>query len=428
MTKNIERPPLSSTPCERAWLSQFPTANDKAVAQRILDAVFLMNEEDVSRAIRALIRKYACAHKRRTKYIALFAEREMPEQHFFESQLTVDREGKPRMRAYGAKGRPAVKPKRGGVRVGSEGPIAFLISQLAEDPTIRVKNHPGPDRIRAKSSPVRTIGLVTDFIGSGTRILSLLDKLWAVPSVKSWISTRNIKLAVFAAAGTVQGIAAVKAHRTAPRVNVTHVVSSLFSKCSPVEQLRRETLLAHYGPSSGRGGGVLGYKGSAALIAFSYRLPNNLPPIFTEDDPSVGWRALYKGPVPEDSASAFGIRPSPEIVAETSEALGLKIATDLEELEEKDALVLQAIRGRWRAGAQVALAELTGLSVPEVLMVYERAIRYRLLDSSGRLTDVGQAFLAAGTQRELKRPTIPTRSDSYYPSSLRTPRFFTSIS
>jgi hypothetical protein len=98
------------------------------------------------------------------------------------------------------------------------------------------------------------------------------------------------------------------------------------------------------------------------------------------------------------------------------------LAADLSEDHAQTVFVLSAVRGRWRRGAEVAIAEMTGLTVPEMIVIRRRAIRAGLLSMDGRLTDVGQATLQAGTRSERKRPDIPTASEPYYPKSLRVPR------
>jgi len=113
------------------------------------------------------------------------------------------------------------------MRVGSEGTVAHLISQLVEKWPRLLKTHPGPRGIRAKSSPVAAIVIVTDLIGSGTRVNKMLDKFWKVPSVKSWVSRKWIELIVVAAAGTQAGITAVQSHRLRPTVIAEHIVPTI---------------------------------------------------------------------------------------------------------------------------------------------------------------------------------------------------------
>ena len=96
-------------------------------------------------------------------------------------------------------------------------------------------------------------------------------------------------------------------------------------------------------------------------------------------------------------------------------------------MDAKTILVLSSIRGRWLPKSMTALAEVTGFPEPELAVIRHRAIKAGLLDVNGRLTDDGQRALAAGTERERKRPDIPSATAPYYPQALRIPRRPSSI-
>ena len=85
-------------------------------------------------------------------------------------------------------------------------------------------------------------------------------------------------------------------------------------------------------------------------------------------------------------------------------------------------VVLRSIRGRWHHGEDIAIAERTGLTVPDVKQAKELAETAGLLTANGRLTDDGQRLVRAGATTEERRPDIPTRTETYYPLKLRTPR------
>jgi hypothetical protein len=413
------RPPLSSTDSAGKWLSQISDA-DRPAAAALLHDMMLLNEEQVAVAIRSLLLIWARTRKGRRKRIALYAEREFAEARALRVESIADSKGRVRERAVGRKGPAAVSPIRGMPRVGSEGMIAFIISQAVEASPRIYMNQPGPDRLRARTNPAGTIAIVTDFVGSGLRVRIMLDKFWAVPTVRSWVSRGWVDFTVVAAAGTRAGIDRVRRHRLAPKVLVEHVAPTVFSGIDRARSIERQKLLETYGPTEGRGAGRLGFGGTAALIAFSYRLPNNTPPLIHKDSPP--WKALYTGPAPDDLRPAFGLADPEEQVNNAAAATGIALATDLPIADAKTIIVLGAIRGRWRYGAETALAEMTGLSKPELIVIRDTAARAGLLDTNGRLTDRGQLALAAGTRHERRRPDIPTVEAPYYPQQLRTPR------
>jgi hypothetical protein len=376
----VRRPHLSSTDTARRWLSQFEEA-DQTAAAALLDEMLLLNDEQVATAIRSLLLGLARERKGKRKRIALYAERHFAEASAFEVALVADADGQMRRRAVGAKGPAAVKPVRGSPRVGSEGMIAFIISQAVEtSPTIYM-NHPGPDRLRARTYPPSALAIVTDFIGSGERVRTMLDKFWAVPTVRSWKSGRFLKdFIVVAAAGTAVGLDKVRNHQLQPRVLVEHVAPTLRDGSNRRKHL---ALLRKYGPAQGRGSGREGFGDTGALIAFSYRIPNNTPALIHADAPD--WRALYTGSAPDDLRDAFGIS-APEVRLErASVAVAVSLSTDLSLPDARTMLILSAIRGRWRPKSETALAEMTGFPEPEIVDIYRRAIKAGLLAGCGKM-------------------------------------------
>ncbi len=311
-----------------------------------------------------------------------------------------------------------MSPLRGRIRVGSEGPGAFLLSQGVEIAKGVYLNGPGPDRIRRHG--VSLIVIVTDFIGTGGRVCTMLDKFMRVPTVRSWRSNRWIEFAVVAAAATTHGVATVQGHRSKAKVHTSHLAASLTTYPDRAAVRAWKALTLNYGPRSARGSNPLGYKDLGALIAFSYRAPNNLPLLLHEGNRA--WKPLFRGPISNDMAPAFGLQSPMCRTVSAAVALGQDLADDLVLKERQLILVLRALRGRWHSGQEVEFAERTGLSVPEILDARAYALNRGLLTSEGRLTDAGQALVHAGISKVSRAPEIPNRTQPYYPKALRAPR------
>ena len=73
----------------------------------MLDAMILLNEDQVVTAIRTALDKIAKGPRHKNKRIALYAEREFAKSAIFRRELLPDREGKLRRRAVGRAGPPA---------------------------------------------------------------------------------------------------------------------------------------------------------------------------------------------------------------------------------------------------------------------------------------------------------------------------------
>lgn len=408
---------LSRTIVGRLWLEQFDSA-DQSAASELLDAMLLLDAEQVASAQRAGLEELVDERRRMPRRkVALYAEREIAESAVFVSELRPDKTGKLRRRAVGPTRLAAVAPRRGSARVGSEGPVASVIAQAVERwPRIFI-NHPGPEVIRKQHPGM--VAIITDFVGSGRRIAKMLDKFWRVPSVRSWWSLGWTEFAVIAAAGTNTGIDVVRSHRTRPRVIVRHIAPTVFA-AEPALAQRWRALIENYGPPVGRGATALGFGGNAALIAFSYRIPNNTPAIIHGS--GGGWKPLYEGAVPQQAEEAFKPPTPEERIANAAAEAGLVLASDMATDDARVVLLLGAIRGRLRPGAEIELAAQTGLTEPEIRAARRQAEKQGLLGANGRLTDDGHSTVKAGLKSDRRRPDIPTNPEPYYPWSLRVPR------
>lgn len=126
----IARVPLSRSETGKAWLAQFKSADDVKAASKLLDAMLLLNDAEVADAIRDGIDRLVEERHGSGRSLALYAEREFNSGSAFESRDIVDAAGRTRRRAVSYSG--PVKPTRGKMRVGSEGTVAHLISQVVE--------------------------------------------------------------------------------------------------------------------------------------------------------------------------------------------------------------------------------------------------------------------------------------------------------
>jgi hypothetical protein len=223
-----------------------------------------------------------------------------------------------------------------------------------------------------------------------------------------------------AAAGTSKGLQRIRAHRVGPTVRVGYVVPTVFDAGDAKTRKHWKTLIKAYGPSKKGNKSRFGFQNSGALVAFNYQIPNNTPLLLHED--SAKWHALFTGPAPQNLRSVFGFQSAEERIERAAATVGVNLAPDLPASDARMVLTLSTICGRWREGEEEAIAEVTGLTVPEVIIVRHQARKGGLLTRDGRLTDTGHQTLKSGTLSERKRPDIPTSAEPYYPKSLRVPR------
>lgn len=410
---------LSQTAAGAAWLDQFGP-EDREAAAKMLDAMLLLNEEQVAASIRTALDRVAKGPRHRKRRVALYAEREFDASQIFEVQLLPDAAGRPRRRAVGYNGPPGVKPVRGRSRVGSEGFVAHLISQVSERWAEVFMNHPGPARLRQKTAPAGEIIIVTDFLGSGSRVSTMLDKFWAVPTVRSWKSRNMIRFRVVAAAATPAALSKVRRHRLRPDVAAEWIAPTVKSTSDFRIRSSWTRLIQANGPENGRGTGRFGFGDDGALIAFNYRLPNNTPAMIHHGQ--SGWRPLYVGSAPPELREIFGVRSIDQVVTFAAQSSGLVFGRELTEAERMTVLVLSMLKGRWHKGAEVALSSRTSLPTHIVMGILLDALKSELITRTGRITDKGYQFMEAARAGERETAAIETSPVPYYPETLRIPK------
>jgi hypothetical protein len=414
-------PRLSETADGQKWVKQFAEGPDRAAAAELLDAMLLLDGEQVADSQRAgieqLFARRFTGFSPRRKPIALYAEREFAESAIFSSSKIADKKGRVRLRADGPKSVKAISPRRGSARVGSEGPTAFVISQMVERTGSRYLNHPGPESVRKRN--VSVIAIVTDLIGSGTRVTTMLNKFWRVPTIRAWWSLGWVRFGVVSSAATKPGLEKVLNHRTRPEVIAEYTVPTLEDFEAGLA-IRWRELIQNYGPPAGRGADAGGFAGTSALIAFTYRIPNNTPSIVHQS--GGGWRALYTGPVPQSAKTAFLPLSEEENLENSVEAAGLELTSPQSVEETKLLLVLSAMRARISRDSRLELSERAYLSATDVEAALQLATSLDLLSLNGRLTDKGHLFLQSSLKKEKPGKEVPTNEEPYYPWSLREPR------
>src|SRR3954469_1276290 len=133
-------PRLNATETGRLWISQF-AIQDRLKAAALLDEMLLLNDQEVTGSLLWLLGEYV-PNAGPSERVALYAEREFGGERPFVVACVPDETGRVRRRAIGRNGPAPVKPLRGSSRVGSEGMVAFVISQAVKSWPKVFLNHP----------------------------------------------------------------------------------------------------------------------------------------------------------------------------------------------------------------------------------------------------------------------------------------------
>jgi hypothetical protein len=206
---------LSQTPAAIAWLKKFP-AREQPIATRLIEEILLVSRDDFANDIRDLVNTAIAKLPAADQRIALYAERPIKKVFgIVPSFFPKSRQGR-------AKG-PGVQPVVVNARdqeVGSEGLVAQFITDYCRQHPSTAFPHPGPTKLRKEK--VRVIAIVTDFIGSGDRVTTMLEAFRYVATLRSWRSLGLIEFWVLAYSGTPEGIEYVRSHKLRP---VVHIVA-----------------------------------------------------------------------------------------------------------------------------------------------------------------------------------------------------------
>lgn len=346
--------------------------------------------------------------------LALYAEREMEKEGYdvlpFFPNSDVGRASGP--------GIPPVTVDPEKQDVGSEGSVATLISKYSNDRAHQARSHPGPDALR--SDKIRTIVIVTDFIGSGRRIREMLDAFALVASLQSWKSYGLLSFEVVCYSGTEWGLDVVRKHSLRPKVR-SYIACPVIDEAFSGSELGAVKLLCqnyrkkpHHFP--------FGFNNTGSLIAFSHGIPNNAPPILHSE--AGGWTPLF--PVRSTSAADIdSVANSSAVLARNSEqVLGIREARRvLADPEGKiwvhTMLVMDAVRHGVRTSEGLsARTQLPNDLIEEVLVITKRA---GWVTPKNSLTRLGWREIRRPSYFEQEEDIAISRSSVYFPTQLRAP-------
>jgi hypothetical protein len=406
---------LSETSTGASWLGRFG-ASEIEIAAELIDQVLLVSRNDFVAGLRELLDELAGQPGDHKQQMALYAER--PVKTVFDAipaYFPNSRHG----RAAGAGVPPIIVDPRD-QEVGSEGIVAQFITDYCRRNRTIALAHPGPTKMR--QAKVREIVIVTDFIGSGNRLIKMLDAFRYVATLRSWRSYGLIHFVVVAYSGTISGITAVRLHKLRPEVRVRMgcpTIANTFhgAQRTQIESLCKAYPIKHSDP--------LGYEESAALIAFAHGCPNNVPPILHSR--ASGWIPLFAGRSTSNASDAFPPEGDALVLDQRAKRLlGIREARlTLMSLDQKrwisTMLILSAAEVGLRTTADISSR--THLTFAQVTSLVALANDALWLNETGRLTRLGRNELARLRKRRKQTPALPsgTNNNYYYPTQLRTP-------
>ncbi|EKT4505769.1 hypothetical protein QEM14_003453 [Pseudomonas putida] len=409
---------------KQIWLEQFnKSRDDQATAKNMLSNLVYIDHDSLKFVLDRQIHECMMAGG----ISAIFVERELPKtkgRHppAMYKEVKVRRPGfrEYRIRAEGAAQQVVQSLRYNRQEVGSEGIIAQHMSSLCKAHKTELMFQPSADEIRKFKA--RRIVVVTDFIGSGERINRMLSSFWRVRSIRSWVSSKLVKMVVVCVSGTDKGLARVRRHPSRPGVILQYECPTIFNSFSREESAAVLDLCSRYGSFDKA---PLGYGEVGALIAFEHSAPNNMPAVFARENKSrtSPWRPLF----PERRTEVLwrGNIAIEELMQEAFGALDLEVITKLKLYKDinwrlrKALLIAAAIyKGRREMTQIIAL---TNMSVASISEAVKDARDFDWITSKNRMTDSGRKLVSSLCAAPASKVVTAAPLVEYYPSQLRAP-------
>ncbi|MDO8926522.1 MAG: hypothetical protein Q7U94_06385 [Sideroxyarcus sp.] len=415
---------LTENLAAKLWLRQFTLPEAPHALKMLEKFLFISGEEFSDNLSHLALSSFPAGNA-----VAFFVERELrttrsgfPCKMYKETEIGMGRGLPKRLRADGAALPPVESPRNDQQDIGSEGIVASVLSQLCRQNRKKFVLHPSANEIRKRR--VDHFVIVTDFIGSGKRALRMLESLWRVRSIRSWHSGGLIKFSVLSYSGTAEGVKKIRKHQSNPNVRMVCKCPTLNNSFKGDELQAITDICRNHSPDPSE---PLGYKDTAALIAFEHSCPNNVPAIFhkSKDSRRNPWHPLFPSRVTTHFARSQPKLTETQLDKTALDVLKLPSIATSKAFQRSTpeqcrvVVVLAALSKGYRDLDE--LVTVTGRRLWEISSAISKAQDEKLVDHNGRPTQQGFALLKR--LNRVKRPAeIAEKSKKYYyPTSLRAP-------
>lgn len=291
---------ISAIPSAQSWLAQFLPI-DRKIAENLLDQLIYINTDDVVNTLGVRINELIEGYNK----VAIFPVRELIQVQ--EDEPYGEEEAQQKKESYFSlddnDAIPVVQPNN--IPLGSEAFVSNLITQLGRrnrDKVISPEGnglHPTINNLRAER--VDSLILVDDLIGSGNRTKEFLESIYQHPTIRSWLSGKQIEIHIVSYMATNKGEKLINKWCNQYRNSTLHVLN----QC-PMLNMRELALISLCERYADKGEKFpIGYGSNPVRVVFAHSAPNNLPAILYRNkaklkakDTSLrskvkAWKALF---------------------------------------------------------------------------------------------------------------------------------------
>jgi len=406
---------LHETEAGLAWVNLFKV-QDRPAALQLLQAIRWISAAELTDA---LTKSIVCEAEKIPGPIALFVEQDL-RVRLGKVERFYKQTRKPK-RAYGVAIPPVRSKQLFNHEVGSEGVIGNLATALKRHSPKKYLLHPTAEKIR--KSKVRGFFVLADTVGSGKQAGDMLQSLWSVASVKSWMSAGLLTNRVIAFASTESGKKLLEKHPMRPGVVYDIPCPTIASVFEPIDAEHLTDLCKRYSPNKAESEG-LGFGGEGVLMAYAHGMPNNAPDVFFRAKGK--WKPLFKSRV--TNGIAIEVETGLHQVdarkqLEKMEANKLAASKWLRRTSKDSQMMLLVMASLSRPPrTESAISARTDLTIPQVRRWLQSGKHYEWICSANRLTDAGMQQLRHFGASRPKSPAqqLPWPENVvYYPTSLR---------
>ncbi|RWM22117.1 hypothetical protein [Mesorhizobium sp.] len=399
----------SETERGQRWLSNFK-AHEISAAKRLLDNLDCVGQDELRNGLILAVTRLA---KRLKTPIALVPVREL-DSH--QSYYGVDRNATPRLLLSGS-------------FPGSEAVVANIITNLRRRAGNKGDFVAAPSLANMREAQCRTVLLVDDYSGSGTRIENFLKSYRRHKPILSWQSYKLIDLHVITYVMTEFARNRLVRLLGDDAVQTARVGATFDEQAWETDELAEVIRLCQAHSEERKTSYPFGFLGTRGMTVFSHSVPNNIPYILRRKSSST-WNSFFEGNVvPNDILPLFSqpkraLRLEAALARMGQERLQtghwrLRATSFLKEA----VLVLAAVaRG---VSDEHAICRSTTLSADEVSSIVYNCRRWGLINKlSLHLTDQGRSELMHAKKIGLgeERFQLNPSNDFYYLQQLRVGR------
>ena len=377
---------LSEVDSVKKWLEKFDDGEYELVSA-LIDELLLISRDDFAYGMQSMLDDIVGGQGVSTKKIALYAEQ--PIKKVFGKIPTFFKNSR-KGRAEGMGKAPIIVDPRD-QEVGSEGVIANIITDYCRRNTQVCFSHPGPKKMRKEK--VRQIVIITDFIGSGKRIRTMLESFGHVATLRSWRSYKLLRFVVLTYSGTDEGMSSVRTHMLQPDVYSFTGCPTIRNTFFGNQRAKIESLCRTYPKNHSE---PLGFRAGASLIAFAHGCPNNAPPILHSRKSK--WAPLFCGRSTTNASAAFKrINNYDALDQSAKNLLGIRKARNKLNFNSEWIKAMKVLAAS-KSGARTPneFSARTHIEVSTIDQLIQLSIEARWLNQQNRLTKLGARELIRG--------------------------------